>query len=404
MHARLPEWLRDGQPAAGKAGELALGNGSRALAFSTRGGRSYAATLALVDEADFIPDLASFLNAVKPTIDGAGAGGQFFLVSTADKRYPLSPFKQIFRAARPAPLRAGYLLAEGGADEGAGGYTALFLPWHARPGRTPAWYARVRREMYAQRGSDDDLHQEYPATPEEALALPTFDRRLPPEFLAAAYAPASPLPARFLPLDAPALAGLALFRLPEQGGCYVIGCDPAEGNPQSDESVATVLDAFGGEQIAVLGGRLQPEVFAAAVAALSAWANGAPALVERNNHGHTVIAWLREHSAVQLLPGLDRKPGWLTNAVTKTRLYDEVARACRTGECTIHDAGTHAQLGALEASTLAAPSGGRDDRATACALALAALRWAAVGVRGGPVAPPLPPPDPLAEYDRGAFA
>jgi hypothetical protein len=228
--------------------------------------------------------------------------------------------------------------------------------------------------MYAQRGSDDDLHQEYPATPEEALAMPTFDRRLPPEFLAAACAPASPLPARFLPATGeyavPALPGLAVFRLPEVGGAYVIGCDPAEGNPQSDESVATLFDAFGGEQIAVLGGRLQPEVFAAAVAALSAWANGAPALVERNNHGHTVIAWLREHSAVQLLPGLDRKPGWLTNAVTKTRLYDEVARACRTGECTIHDAQTHAQLGALEASTLAAPSGGHDDRATACALAL----------------------------------
>ena len=65
------------------------------------------------------------------------------------------------------------------------------------------------------------------------------------------------------------------------------------------------------------------------MAQLAAWYNRAAVLVERNNHGHTVIAWLREHSPVQILPGPDRKPGWLTNAVTKTRLYDETARASR---------------------------------------------------------------------------
>ena len=73
-----------------------LSNGSRALAFSTRSGRSYTGTLALVDEADFVPELSQFLNAVKPTIDG---GGQLFLVSTSDKKRPISTFKNLFRAA-----------------------------------------------------------------------------------------------------------------------------------------------------------------------------------------------------------------------------------------------------------------------------------------------------------------
>ena len=40
-------------------------------------------SLALVDEADYVPDLATFLNAVKPTVD---AGGKLFfcLLYTSD--------------------------------------------------------------------------------------------------------------------------------------------------------------------------------------------------------------------------------------------------------------------------------------------------------------------------------
>ncbi len=77
-----------------------LSNGSRALAFSTKGGRSYTGTFALVDEADFVPELSQFFNAVKPTID---AGGQLFLVSTSDKKRPISTFKNLFRAAVVQP-------------------------------------------------------------------------------------------------------------------------------------------------------------------------------------------------------------------------------------------------------------------------------------------------------------
>ena len=76
--------------------QFVLSTGSRFLAFPTTGGRSYTGTIAVVDEADFVPDLRGFLNAVKPTID---AGGQLFLITTSDKTRPLSTFKRLYRAA-----------------------------------------------------------------------------------------------------------------------------------------------------------------------------------------------------------------------------------------------------------------------------------------------------------------
>ena len=96
MYERLPGYLRARAVTHSNETRWILSNGSRALAFSTRSGRSYTGTLAIVDEADFVPELSQFLNAVKPTID---AGGQLFLVSTADKKRPVSTFKNLFRAA-----------------------------------------------------------------------------------------------------------------------------------------------------------------------------------------------------------------------------------------------------------------------------------------------------------------
>lgn len=377
IYAHLPPWLRCRAVVEESAATWALSNGSRAHAFSTRAGRSYTGTLALVDEADFVPNLAEFLNAVKPTVDG---GGQLLCVSTADKAQPLSPFKRLFRAA-----------GSGHAES-----AALFLPWSARPDRSHAWYERVRSEMRAQRGSDDDLFQEYPATAEEALRVRSLAARLPVAWIEAVTCEALPLPAVSLPEGAP--PGTLFFMLPRAGRLYVAGADPAEGNPHSDESVATVLDAESGEQVALLAGALAPDRFAALCAELCAFYNHAPLLVERNNHGHAVLGWLRM-LGVELLRGSDGREGWLSTASSKTRLYDEGARQLQAGHTQIHDGETAAQLASVDALTLRAPLGLHDDRAMAFVLALAALN----GAQGLARSAALPPVDVLGEYDRGRF-
>jgi hypothetical protein len=84
MYDRLPPSMQARALTAGNAHELRLSNGSTALAFPTTGGRSYTGTLAVVDEADHC-DLASLLDAVKPTID---AGGHLVLLSTVEKSPP----------------------------------------------------------------------------------------------------------------------------------------------------------------------------------------------------------------------------------------------------------------------------------------------------------------------------
>ncbi len=116
-------------------------------------------------------------------------------------------------------------------------YAPVFLPWSARPDRTPAWYAQQRRDVFARTGSYDDCDQEYPATDTEALQGRSLDKRFPAPWLDACKAVRNPLVDSFM-----SIPGLAVYALPDQDCAYVIGADPAEGNPQSDESAACVLD------------------------------------------------------------------------------------------------------------------------------------------------------------------
>src|SRR6516165_9160035 len=86
MYDRLPAWLRVRAFPVDNDHEWQWSNGSRVLAFPTTAGDSYTATLAIVDEADLVPDLDRLMRAVKPTIDG---GGRMILLSRADKTKPL---------------------------------------------------------------------------------------------------------------------------------------------------------------------------------------------------------------------------------------------------------------------------------------------------------------------------
>lgn len=169
----------------------------------------------------------------------------------------------------------------------------------------------------------------------------------------------------------------------------MLGVDTAEGNPQSDDSAVAILDADTGEEVAALAGKLEPATLAAYVDTLSRWYHDAPALVERNNHGHAVLLWLRGNSQVVRLRGYDGKPGWLTNEKGKALLYDDGARELRDQGVTLHSQGTYTQLASIEGATLSAPEGDPDDRAVAFMLGVqargaAAREQAKVGV--GPAA------------------
>lgn len=346
MYDRLPGWMQARAVEADNKSRWELSNGSMAMAFATTGGRQYTFSLLLVDEADFQPDLPSLMTATKPTID---AGGRMVLLSTVDKGKPESRFKSVYRAGKT------------GANE----WLALFLPYWARPGRSTAWYEGQKRDVLANTGSLDDLHQEYPATDTEALAARTLDKRIPPAWIEAAYREMAGL----VVASAPSLPGLQVFARPRPGELFTLGVDPAEGNPTSDDSAIEVLNVATGEEAASLAGKIQPSVLASYAAVLSTFYNGAAAMVERNNHGHAVIQWLRDHSQVTVLRGSDGKPGWLSNSAGKAWLYNGAADTFRDGDAVLHDFLTQQQLASIEGSTLRAPEGLHDDRADAWALA-----------------------------------
>lgn len=347
MFKRLPAWLIHGlYTTTDNRTSWGLSNGSIAYAFPTTAGDSYTVTTAIVDEADLCP-LDALLRAVKPTIDN---GGRLLLVSRADKSKPASTFKRIYRAA----------------VAGENSFAPLFLAWDAHPGRDAAWYTRQTADVMAATGSLDVLHEQYPATASEALEPATQDKRLPLAWLKACYAPSKPTA---LNTGAPMLPGFTVYTAPQAGVEYAIGADPAEGNPTSDDSAASVVTRATLQQVAILRGKFQPGEFADYLQQLSAWYNRAQLLVERNNHGHAVLALLAATPAqARVLNGTDKKPGWLTTANSKAFLYAN--DALRHGTCRIADQETYLQLASIEGSTLNAPEGEHDDAAMAYMLSL----------------------------------
>jgi hypothetical protein len=352
MYDRLPDWLKVRGFAKDNGHEWALANGSRALAFPTTAGDSYTATLAVVDEADLCPDLDRLMRAVKPTIDG---GGRLVLLSRADKSKPQSAFKRIYTTAK----------------QGLTAWVPVFLPWSARPGRTAEWYEAQRADIVHRTDSLDDLHEQYPATDAEALSPRTLDKRIAPAWLHQCYREARPL--NPLPAGAPSIPGLEVYRLPEADRKYVLGADPAEGNPTSDDSALTVLDRASGEEVAALAGKFQPAVLGGHIDAVGRWYNRADVMVERNNHGHAVLLWLREYSELSRLRGLDGREGWLSSMKGKAMLYTACADAFRERQTVLHSFATFTQLASIEGATLRAPEGEHDDRADSYALACAGI-------------------------------
>jgi hypothetical protein len=355
MYERLPAWLQVQAFQTDNDHEWYWSNGSRVLALPTTAGDSYSATLVVVDEADLVPDLDRLLRAVKPTIDG---GGQMILLSRADKSKPQSVFKRIYVAAKQRRTE----------------WMSIFLPWQARPDRDQAWYDIQKADILHRSGSLDDLHEQYPGSDVEALAPRVADKRLAPAWLQQCYV--ERLPLRELPPAAPAIPNLEVYVLPQSGRRYVMGADPAEGNPTSDDSALTVLDKDSGEEVAALAGKFQPAVLASHADALGLWYNGAPIMVERNNHGHAVLLWLQDYSRLWCLPGYDGKPGWYSNSKGKALLYASAADAFREQATTLHSLATFTQLALIEGATFRAPPGEYDDRADSYALACVACRAA----------------------------
>ena len=111
---------------------------------------------------------------------------------------------------------------------------------------------------------------------------------------------------------------------PAQGHEYVIGVDPAGGGSTGDFACAQVIDRKDGRQCAELHGHFTPAELAARVAALGREYCDALIAVERNNHGHAVLA----HLTAAKYPNLfsqGNQLGWLTSIASRPGMIERLA-------------------------------------------------------------------------------
>ncbi len=129
------------------------------------------------------------------------------------------------------------------------------------------------------------------------------------------------------PVEARDNGRLLIFWPAKPGGSYIIGVDPAGGGCDGDYACIQVIDRLTGLQCAELVGHLPPRELAARLASLGREYNGALLAVERNNHGHAVLAHLdaSERYDPSKIYEQHRQLGWLTSAVSRPRMIEQFA-------------------------------------------------------------------------------
>ncbi len=111
------------------------------------------------------------------------------------------------------------------------------------------------------------------------------------------------------------------------GRRYLVAVDTAGGGSEGDYSVAQVLEIETGLQCAELQAKLSPLELAEEAAKLAKEYNAAWVVVERNNHGSGVLAYLHGVSKYSRIYTQDGQDGWLTSVIHRPRMLGALAAA-----------------------------------------------------------------------------
>lgn len=155
---------------------------------------------------------------------------------------------------------------------------------------------------------------------------------------------------------------------------YIIGVDPAGGGTAGDYSCAQVIDTSSGLQCAELHGHIPPQELASRVANLAREYGDALVAVERNNHGHAVLAHLVTNRGYANVYNHNGQPGWLTSVATRPPMIEafgallSMAPELFSSERLLNECRTFVRMAD---GTPAAASGAHDDCVMAMAIAQA---------------------------------
>ena len=113
---------------------------------------------------------------------------------------------------------------------------------------------------------------------------------------------------------------LQIWLPPVAGKEYLVAVDSAGGGAEGDYAAVQVLEVQTGLQCAELQQRLRPAELAKAAAELAGEYNRAEVVVEKNNHGAAVLAYLETNERYDRVWRDGKEAGWLTTAASKPEI------------------------------------------------------------------------------------
>jgi hypothetical protein len=122
---------------------------------------------------------------------------------------------------------------------------------------------------------------------------------------------------------------LATWFPPRAGKQYIVGVDTAGGGSEGDYACAEVIERRSGMQCAELHGHFPPRELAMKLIALGSSYHDALLVVERNNHGHGVLAHLRAEGSLNVFRD-GGQDGWLTSAASRPAMVENLAAILAT--------------------------------------------------------------------------
>lgn len=212
------------------------------------------------------------------------------------------------------------------------------------------WYQR----KLAEKGSQELVDQEYPSDPITCFLTSGrhfFDAQKIALLVAKAEPPAlvqniRATGVRQQVVGRAEVPALRVFHAPVFGAEYVVACDTSEGSG-GNAGAAVVYERGSGRHMATLWGQFKPWELAHWAAKLGKKYGWATIVVERNNHGHTVLRSLAAEDVVEedgkgrvsrwryppekIFHDRDKKPGWLTGPASRPLMLDAFEKALRTG-------------------------------------------------------------------------
>ncbi len=118
---------------------------------------------------------------------------------------------------------------------------------------------------------------------------------------------------------------------PQPGRSYVVGVDPAGGGTDGDYASIQIIEQRSGMQCAEFRGHIDPQELAKQAAGLAREFNQALLVVERNNHGLAVLAYLTTIEHYPAVYEQRGQAGWLTTSVSRPAMITLLGAILATG-------------------------------------------------------------------------